>query len=125
MELIKDSVSATYNIQNYTPGTINISDQEYSHSILLMPERLSPWAVSHPESLTINHIESLLDYKPEIVIIGTGDKVSLPNSELMTPITTQGIGCEMMSTLAACRTYTILMAQMRNVLAALIIEPVV
>ena len=125
MELIKDSVSATYNIQNYTPGTINVSDQEYSHSILLMPDHLSPWVVPSSESLTIKHIEGLLDYKPEIVIIGIGDKVSLPNIRLMTPITSQGIGCEMMSTQAACRTYTVLMAQMRKVLAALIIEPVV
>ena len=60
--------------------------------------------------------------RPEVLLVGTGrTQVMLPMSTLA-PLMRAGVGVECMSTGAAARTYNILMAEGRRVIAALILE---
>ena len=77
-----------------------------------------------PDDLSVDTIERLCEQSPEVVIIGTGTRHVFPSPELLAPMTRAGIGVEVMSTSAACRTYNILSAEGRRVVALLLpIEP--
>jgi uncharacterized protein len=56
----------------------------------------------------------------EILILGTGAKQRFPHPRLTAPLARSGIGLEVMSLQAACRTYNILVAEERKVAAALL-----
>lgn len=60
--------------------------------------------------------------RPEVLLVGTGSKQVLMAPELLLPLLRAGVGVECMSTHAAARTYNILMAEGRRVVAALIME---
>ncbi|MDP2247911.1 MAG: Mth938-like domain-containing protein, partial [Nitrosomonadales bacterium] len=72
------------------------------------------------ESLTVEHFEKIAELKPEVVLLGTGNKHRFIHPRLTAPLTALGISVECMDTAAACRTYNILMAEGRHVAAALI-----
>ena len=64
----------------------------------------------------------ILDFEPEILLIGTGDQLTFPLLEIYGDLINAGIGVEIMDTHAACRTYNALTSENRNVAAALIIR---
>ena len=70
-----------------------------------------------------DHMAAIAELKPEIVLIGTGAKLTFPDRALLAPLYKAGIGVEIMDTPAACRTYNILLGEGRGVLAAVIVEP--
>ena len=61
-----------------------------------------------------------LALKPEVVLLGTGDKLRFPHPSLTRAFAEARIGIEVMDLQAACRTYNILMAEERKVAAALL-----
>ena len=63
----------------------------------------------------------LLLQKPDILLLGTGEKQQFLAPRLMKPVAEAGTGLEVMDTAAACRTYNVLMAEDRHVVAALIV----
>jgi uncharacterized protein len=63
--------------------------------------------------------------KPEIVLLGTGATFVFPDPARLAPLRDARVGVEVMDTAAACRTYNILLAEGRNVVAALIVQSTV
>jgi len=57
---------------------------------------------------------------PEVLLVGTGARQQFLPAATLAPLLRMGIGVEIMDTQAAARTYNILMAEGRNVVAALI-----
>ncbi len=53
--------------------------------------------------------------KPEVIVIGSGPKQEFPTPEMLGAVMSRGIGCEVMDTGAACRTYNILASEGRTV----------
>jgi len=121
MKLNLESSSAKYQIRKHAPSCVTVNDQDYRESILIMPEYLAPWTIKTVAELKTQDLIALLDLKPELILIGTGDKLEFLDPQLSYSITQHKIGLEIMTTAAACRTYAILIAEQRNVLAALII----
>ncbi len=123
MVILEDKNDASYQIRAYDTGMIKVNDTEYRQSLIIAPEHLiANW---EPQSLTdiqAKHWQPILELQPEVVIIGTGDQFILPKPEILAPLYAQQLGVESMSTGAACRTYTALMADGRNVVAALLIQ---
>ena len=83
---------------------------------------IQEWNITHYDQVSQTHLQHLLAFEPSIILLGTGKELILPQYETIQCIYKAGIGCEVMSTSAACRTYTILMSENRKVLAALIIS---
>lgn len=122
MEFSEDSGNATYRIQAYRQGCIKVSGHEYHHPLLIMPEKLiSPWEVGSVDELTVQHFEILLSYRPQVVLIGTGPEVHFLKAEVTSPLIRKGIGVETMTSSAACKTYTLLMSEGRNVAALIFV----
>ena len=67
-----------------------------------------------PDDLCSATMARLRAHDPEVVIIGTGARHVFLPQELIAPLMHAGIGVEIMSTSAACRTYNILSAEGRR-----------
>ena len=106
----------------YGEGYVSINDQRYLHSVTVLPEgEVQRWDIDSVDALTPDHFSALLERRPEIVILGTGETFRFPKPELVRPLAASGVGFEVMDTKAACRTYNILMAEGRQVLAAIVV----
>ena len=57
------------------------------------------------------------------VIFGSGARIRFPRPALLRELIAKRIGFETMDTPAACRTYNVLLAEGRSVVAALLFEP--
>jgi uncharacterized protein len=57
-----------------------------------------------------------------VLLLGTGRRLTFPSPALFAAVTGAGIGFEVMDTAAACRTFNILLAEDRGVVAALVID---
>ncbi len=92
---------------------------------LLVPWRGEPmsWAAASITELTSAHFEAALALAPELVIFGSGRSLKFVSPALYRSLIERRIGIETMDTAAACRTYNVLAAEGRSVVAALILEP--
>jgi uncharacterized protein len=109
-------------ISAYHVGAISVDEIQYRHSILVQPEQpVVTWVPQSFAELNLALLEELLIYKPDLILLGTGELQHFLELGWLKGFTQQGIGIDVMSTAAACRTYNILMAEGRRVLAALLL----
>ena len=64
----------------------------HSHLIISAQNLLIDWNVSDPNSLTLADLELAISFEPELIILGTGNSVCIPNLDLMAEAANQGIG---------------------------------
>lgn len=105
----------------YGPGYVSINSTRQEKNVIVSAERILEWQIAGFEALGAGDFELLRGLQPEIVILGTGDAQRFPAPALSKPLASAGIGFEAMDTRAACRTYNILMAEGRKVVAAILI----
>jgi uncharacterized protein len=109
-------------IRAYTPGSVTINADTYEASLVVSRSSLiSDWGPGTIHELTTEHVDKILALEPELILIGTGDILTFPPTEKLRAIIDAGIGYEIMDTGAACRTYNVLMAEGREIVAGLII----
>ncbi len=114
---------AGHQIRGYGPGYVQVDDQRITTSLIVSARHLvHPWRPATLAELSRADIESLLPRDPQIVLIGTGSTHRFPDPSLLVPLMERGIGYELMTTEAACRTYNLLNAEDRQVLAVLFVE---
>ena len=122
MHFSRDDAGARTAVRSYTPGQIIIGKTEYSRSVVLTPERvITDWTPQNIEELSVGHFLTLIELKPEVVLLGTGAKQHFPAPDIMASLLSQGIGLEVMDTAAACRTFNVLLSESREVVAALLL----
>jgi uncharacterized protein len=118
-----DNNTAGYQIRSFRPGTIQINERFFHQSIIVLPDELiENWSPQTIAELTAIHLRSLIALQPDVVLIGTGETHVFISSSLYGELINAGIGVEVMSTSAACRTYNALSAENRRVAAALMIS---
>ena len=109
-------------ITRCTADDVVVNGVRHAASLLVTPLALvADWPVTSVQTLTSAHLAAVLELHPEVVLLGTGVRLHFPAAEVLRPLIDAGIGHEIMDTGAACRTYNILMAEGRQVLAALIV----
>lgn len=110
-------------IQSYRPGRFSVTGQAYDGPILVFPDETHSWTVTGPASaLTLEDFSPLIACagKLDVVLLGCGPAQAAPPLPLRTALKEKGLTVEMMDTGAACRTYNVLMAEDRRVVAALL-----
>ncbi len=122
MKLHLTSSNVTYQINAYDQSSVTINEQVYAYSLIVMPEYLTKWDIESFDKLMPVHFESVCALSPDLILLGTGKTLRFPKPELFSTLLKQGIGIEVMDTPAACRTYTILVAEGRAVAAALVFD---
>ena len=109
-------------IEGYGGGGFEVAGACHDGSILILPDRVLPWAVTAATEIDQAALRPLLDAtaKLELLLIGSGAQgVALP-AELRQVLRDRGLGLDVMATPAACRTFNILMMEHRAAAAALI-----
>ncbi len=108
-------------IHGYTENSVEVNGSSFSRSLVIMQERIiSDWRPETFQQLTENDFSELLELGPDIVLLGTGPQQQFPIPGLYRSLIDAGIGVEIMTTPAACRTYNILTSEGRRVIAALL-----
>jgi uncharacterized protein len=109
-------------ITGYGAGYVEINRQRYAGNTIVMADKLIlDWPATNFASLVEAHFAQIVDLKPEVVLLGTGEKHHFLQPKIYKTLTEQGVSLECMTTAAACRTYNILMSEGRNVAAMLIL----
>jgi uncharacterized protein len=104
------------------PGWVRIGATEYRENLVLTSESVATgWAAAGFDGLADADFTALLPHKPEIVLFGSGPSIRFPHPRLTRALTDARIGVEVMDTPAACRTFNILAAEGRGVVAALLV----
>lgn len=124
MRFTLETNTETNLVRGYGPGEISVKDQIIRQSLILTADQIVlDWTRQTVESITRQDMERVLELRPEIIVLGTGDSLVFPSQKIMALVLGQGIGLEVMNTPAACRTYNILIHEGRQVAAALLLAP--
>lgn len=109
-------------ITGYDLDYFVVSEHKVDSSHIVAPEHLESWPVSNITELTPERVTPLLSLNPEVLIFGTGRNHHFPDKSVLRLLINNGIGYEFMDTMAACRTYNILVGEDRLVVAGLILD---
>lgn len=122
IELRQDSPSGQYHIRGYKLNEVLINETTYHKSLIVSPHTLiDHWRPLSIDDLKATDWEPIIALQPKVVLLGTGNTLTFPATEILAPLIEHKIGYEMMDNAAACRTYTVLMAEDRQVVAALLL----
>lgn len=109
-------------VRSVGAGSVVLIDRELRRSFLLAPDRaVEDWPVADAGALDAGHVDALLALKPELVILGTGERQVFPAAAFMAGFLRRGIGIEVMNNAAAARTYNLLAGEGRRVVAGFIL----
>lgn len=106
----------------YGPGYVAVNNVRHERHVLVTSGQVLAWEITGFDALEAAQVERLLALKPEIVLLGTGAALRFPRPEFARAFSAAGVGLEVMDTRAACRTYNILVAEGRRVLAAVLVD---
>jgi uncharacterized protein len=104
-------------IKAYEDGQLFISDKIYTTPIIIFQDQLHLDVLPpHLNELALPHIKMLIEFKPELILLGTGAEQQFLEHALLAPLTQKRIGVEVMNTLSAARTFNLLHDEGRKVL---------
>lgn len=110
-------------ITAYEADHFSVNGQAIFSSFIVTPNQLiAPWSPRDITMLTAEHCQQIADLACPIVLLGTGQRQRFPAPDLLRPLHEKNIGVEVMDSLAACRTYSILLAEGRQVAAAIMLD---
>lgn len=121
MKLQASAPSQRNAFTGYGEGYVQVNGQRREASVLVTPEQVLDWAPASFAELAEAHFACIVELRPEVVLLGTGARLRFPPAALTAPLARAGIGLEVMDVQAACRTYNILAAEDRVVVAALLL----
>jgi len=107
-------------IRSVNETGIRVHQNHFTKPFILSGQRIVPdWDVDSVDDINEESLQAVFDLQPEVILIGTG------NTQVFLPPATQvhffrrNVGFEVMTTDAACRTFNVLAAEGRQVVAAL------
>lgn len=123
MKLHADRPDGPNAITRHGPGGVIVNGVEYrSSTVIPWQGGVAAWPVGSFDALHERDFAALVALGPELVIFGSGARLRFPAPALLRPLIERRIGVETMDTAAACRTYNVLLAEGRAVVAALLFE---
>ena len=121
MELTLDRPGDHFFVRSVSSRGIETAGRLYRGPLILSAgELVDDWDATNPCDLSDRQLNPIFELEPEVVLLGTGaSQIFLP-PELMMRFYGRGIGVEVMTTDAACRTFNVLVSEGRKVVAALL-----
>jgi uncharacterized protein len=122
MRFTQDSTSSANLVRAYTSGELRVNDEVYRSAIIISASAIQPAPdVREVEDLSRLDPSRILAQGPELVLLGTGPRQIFPAASFRAQFLKAGIGVEVMDTGAACRTFNVLVAEQRRVVALLMV----
>ena len=123
MKFTLEASSRVNLIRGYSPQEIRIGNQRLTTSCIVTADTLiTQWDPATFADLQQQHLQAVLELKPELVLLGTGPTQRFPPAALRAVFAANGVGLEVMDLGAACRTFNILVQEERRVAAALFLS---
>jgi uncharacterized protein len=122
MRFTQDSSSAINLIRGYGSGELRVNDDVYRSAIIVSASAVQAAPdIRDMEDLARLDLSRILAQGPELVLLGTGPRQIFPAASFRAQFLSAGIGVEVMDTGAACRTFNVLVAEQRRVVALLLV----
>jgi len=122
MQLQQDSNPAGFVVRRVEAGAIEVNERRLATSFIVHPSGLvEDWPPRDCAGLQPAHLEQALALRPEVVLLGSGPAQRFPAQTVMAACLTRGVGIEVMDNAAAARTYNVLAAEGRSVVAAFLL----
>jgi uncharacterized protein len=120
MKFQPDRAEGVNVITRHEPGRVWVGTVCFEGSVIVpWTGDPVPWSAGTLEALEESSFSSLLEFKPELVIFGSGNRIRFPKPQWLRGLIQARVGLETMDTAAACRTYNVLASERRSVVAAL------
>ncbi|RZP21848.1 MAG: hypothetical protein EVA26_05325 [Burkholderiaceae bacterium] len=133
-----ESIRGKYSVTSYGERFIEVNKVLIKNSCIISTDSEPiPWQITNVDQLSRQVVKKLFENSPDVVLIGTGinqimldkDILEFDQSGEKNPLallnsTSSGmvVRADCMSTPAACRTFNLLVAEGRSVVAGLILE---
>ncbi len=122
MQLTLDRPDHEFVLRGADGSLALVNDRRLTRSFVIAPDRLiEEWQVRDPGALTAADLEPLLELDPEVILLGSGATQAFPPAAAMAACLSRGIGIEVMTNAAAARTFTVLAAESRRVVAGFLL----
>ncbi len=102
-------------IEGYGPGFFRIGGTKHAAPLVTGYNGTQAWG-GYDDLQTLLTLEGEVD----VLFIGTGDDIAHIPGDLRNALEARGLGVEVMSSPAACRTYNVLLSEGRRVALALL-----
>lgn len=124
MKLHLDSGAADRRFTGYGDDHVLIDGVRHDGDLMLHAGGVetAPWAGGGFAALTLEHFAWIAERRADILLFGTGNRLRFPHPALTRPLLEARIGLEVMDIGALCRTYNILVAEGRDVAAAVVFD---
>lgn len=122
MHLVLENPDFDYVLRGADGHQAHVNQQVLRASFLLTPHRLvEAWPVTRVTDLDLDTLKPILDLQPELVLLGCGERQQFPSAQVQAACLSAGIGLEVMTNAAAARTFNVLAAEGRKVVAAFVL----
>jgi len=122
MRFTQDSTSASNLVRAYGSGELRVNDNVYRSTIIVSASAVQAAPdIRSMEDLAALDPSRILSQGPELVLLGTGPRQIFPAASFRAQFLRAGIGFEVMETGAAWRTFDVLVAEQRRVVALLMV----
>lgn len=108
-------------IRSISDAGIRVSENYYDSPFIISGQQIvADWGVDSFSDINEETLQLIFDMQPELVLIGCGKTQEFLPPVIQALFFQHNIGFEVMTTDAACRTFNVLVAEGRNVVAALL-----
>lgn len=105
-------------VEGFRGRGFRVGGVDYPAGVLATASGARAWGPDRPDALTQAHFTELAT--AGLVIVGTGPTLRRPPQAALAALTERGVAVEFMDSRAAARTYNLLLAEGREVAAALL-----
>lgn len=120
--LIQETPGGNHVVRSVRADAVRLGIREMRRSFAVSASILiEDWEVEDIALLNAAQMDRLLDAGPDVIVLGTGEARQGLEPALLYRALAKGVGVEVMDNAAAARTYNVLLAEERNVLAAFIL----
>lgn len=122
MRLVEEKNPHIKQFSGYGRDWVRVGEETCRNSVLVTPETLQPWRPGRVSELQEVDFSQVLVYRPQVVLLGTGERLRFPPASLYRSLAEAGIGVEVMDTGALCRTFNALAGEGRKVVALVLFD---
>lgn len=118
MQLNLERPDYEYSLRGADGVSALVNERKLTRSFIVAPDTLvEDWPVHDVNALAPADLEPLFALNPELILLGAGAAQAFPSPETMAACLSRGIGLETMTNAAAARTFNVLAAEGRRVVA--------
>lgn len=123
MQLHHERPDFEYVLRGADGRTALVNARTLQRSFIVAPDRLvEDWPATTVGALVPDDLAPVLALAPELVILGVGATQAFPPPAVLAACLQRGVGLESMTNAAAARTFNVLAAEGRRVVAAFLLD---